>query len=50
MKNSCLEGFWLAKHKHRNIPTTMEWFPPPAAWFCWLNMPLPRAPLQKGLA
>ena len=22
-KNSCSEGFWLAKHKHTNIPTMM---------------------------
>ena len=27
------EGFWLAKHKHTNIPTMMEPFPPPVAWF-----------------
>ena len=33
MKNSRSEGFWLAKHKHTNIPTMMEQFPPPAAWF-----------------
>jgi hypothetical protein len=31
--NSRPEGFWLAKHKHNNIPTMMEPFPPPAAWF-----------------
>ncbi len=28
------EGFWLAKHKHTNIPTMMEPFPPPAVWLC----------------
>jgi hypothetical protein len=28
MKNSHSEGFWLAKHKHTNIPTMMELFPP----------------------
>jgi hypothetical protein len=32
-KISRLEGFWLAKHKDTNIPTTMEMFSPPAAWF-----------------
>jgi hypothetical protein len=33
MKNSRSEGFWLAKHKHTNIPTMMEPFSPPATWF-----------------
>jgi hypothetical protein len=32
-KNSRLEGFWLAKHKHTNIPSMMEPFSPPVAWF-----------------
>jgi hypothetical protein len=32
-KNSRLEGFWLAKHKNTNIPTMMEPFSPPVAWF-----------------
>ncbi len=32
-KNSHLEGFLLAKHKHTNIPTMTEPFPPPAPWF-----------------
>jgi hypothetical protein len=32
-KNSHSEGFWLAKHKHKNIPTMMELFSPPVAWF-----------------
>ena len=36
-KNSHLESFWLAKHKHTNTPTIMEPFSPPAAWFCWLS-------------
>jgi hypothetical protein len=49
-KNSRLECFWLAKHKHTNIPTMMEPFPPPAAWFYWLSVPHPQAPLRKGLA
>ena len=31
-KNSRLEGFLLAKHKHTNVPTMMELFPPPVAW------------------
>ena len=49
-KNSCLEGFWLARHKHKNIPTMMEPYPPPAASFCWLRWPHPQEPLRKGLA
>ena len=32
-ENSHSKGFWLAKHKHTNIPTMMELFPPPAPWF-----------------
>jgi hypothetical protein len=32
-KNSRSEGFLLTKHKHTNIPTMMERFPPPAPWF-----------------
>ena len=32
-KNSRSEGFWLAKHKDTNIPTMMEPFSSPAAWF-----------------
>ena len=48
-KNSRLEGFWLAKHKHTNIPTMMGPFPP-VAWFCRLSWPHPRAPLRKGSA
>jgi hypothetical protein len=50
MKNSRLEGFLLAKHKHTNIPTMMEQFAPSAAWFCWLSIPYPQEPLWKGLA
>ena len=49
-KNSLSEGFLLAKHKHTNIPTMMEPFAPPAAWFCRSSIPHPREPLQKGLA
>jgi hypothetical protein len=49
-KNSCWEGFLLAEHKHTNIPTMMEPFAPPAAWFCWSSIPHPREPLRKGLA
>ena len=48
-KNSRLEGFWLAKHKHANMPTMMEPFPPPAAWFWRMNIPHPQEPLHKGL-
>jgi hypothetical protein len=32
-KNSRSGGFLLAKHKHTNIPTMMEPFSFPAAWF-----------------
>ena len=49
-KNSRSEGFLLAKHKHTDIPTMLEPFAPPAAWFCWLSIPHPREPLGKGLA
>ena len=31
--NSLSEGFWLAKHNHKNILTMMELFFPPVAWF-----------------
>jgi hypothetical protein len=48
-KNSSSEGFWLAKHKNTNIPTMMEPFSPPAAWFLWTNIQHPREPLHKGL-
>jgi len=30
---ACSEGFLLAKHKDTNIPTMMEQFSPPPAWF-----------------
>jgi hypothetical protein len=40
---------WLAKHKHTNIPTMMEPFPPPAPSFWWRNIPHPQEPLCKGL-
>jgi hypothetical protein len=33
MKNSRSEGFLLTKHKHTNILTMMEPYPPPAPWF-----------------
>jgi hypothetical protein len=32
-KNSLSEDFSLAKHKDTNIPTMMEPFSSPAAWF-----------------
>ena len=49
MKNSLLEDFLLAKHKDTNIPTMMEPFPPPAAWFWWTSVHHPREPTRKGL-
>jgi hypothetical protein len=49
-KNSRLEGFLLAKHKHTNITTMMEPFAPPVAWFCCSSLPHPWEPLRKGLA
>jgi len=48
-KNSRLEGFWLAKHNNTNIPTMMEPFSPPAAWFLWMMILHLREPLCKGL-
>jgi hypothetical protein len=36
-KNSRSEGFLLAKHKHTNIPTMMEPFSPPGAWYLWIR-------------
>ena len=48
-KNSRSEGFLLVKHKHTNIPTMMEPFLPPAAWFWWTNIPHPQEPLRRGL-
>jgi hypothetical protein len=50
IKSSCLEGFWLAKHKHTNIPTMIEPFALALAWFCWLSILHPQEPMQKGLA
>jgi hypothetical protein len=49
-KNSRSEGCLLGKHNHTNIPTMMEPFAPPAAWFCWSSIPHPWEPLWKGLA
>ena len=40
----------LAKHKHTNIPTMMEPFALPVAWFCQSSIPHPPEPLRKGLA
>ena len=45
-KNSRSKGFWLAEHKNTTIPTMMEPFPPPAAWFLWTNIPHPREPAK----
>jgi hypothetical protein len=39
----------LVKHKYTNIPTMMEPFAPPAAWFCRSSIPHPREPTGKGL-
>jgi len=38
MKNSRSKGFWLAKHKHTNIPTMMEPFSPPARGRGWTRL------------
>ena len=48
-KNLRSEGFLLVKHKHTNIPTMMEPFAPPAAWFCRSSIPHPWEPTGKGL-
>jgi hypothetical protein len=42
-KNSRSEGFLLVKHKHTNIPTTMEPFAPPTAWDLWILPIVPRS-------
>ena len=47
-KNSHSEGFWLAKHKNTTIPTMMEPFSPPGAWFLWTNIPHPRSLFARG--
>ena len=39
----------LKKTQLTNIPTMMEPFAPPVAWFCCPSVPHPRAPLRKGL-
>ncbi len=49
-KNSCLEDFLLAKHTLHKHPHHDEPVSPPVAWFCWLSLPHPPAPLWKGLA
>ncbi len=49
MKNSLLEDFLLAKHISTNIPTMMEPFSSPAAWFWRTSVPHPQEPTQKGL-
>jgi len=49
MKNSLSEDFLLAKHKDTNIPTMMEPFSSPGAWFRWTSVPHPREPMLKGL-
>ena len=47
-KNSRSEGFLLAKHKHTNIPTLMEPFSSPAAWFWWMSIPTPGSLRGRG--
>jgi len=49
MKVSLSEDFLLAKHKDTNIPTMMEPFSSPVAWFWWMSVPHPREPMRKGL-
>jgi hypothetical protein len=49
MKNSLSEDFLPAKQNNRNIPTMMEPFSSPAAWFLWTSVPQPREPTRKGL-
>ena len=48
-KNSLSEDFWLAKHKDTHIPTMIERFSSPAAWFWWTSVPHPQEPMRKGL-
>jgi hypothetical protein len=48
-KNSRSEDFWLAEHKDTCIPTMMEPFSPPAAWFLWTSIHHAREPTRKGL-
>ena len=46
-KNSHLEGFFLAKHKHTNIPTMTEPFPPSSSMVLTEeHTPPPRASSQ----
>jgi hypothetical protein len=49
MKVSLSEDFLLAKHKDTNIPTMMEPFSSPVAWFWWTSVPHPREPTRKRL-
>ena len=50
-KNSLSEDFLLAKHKDTNIPTMMELFSSPVAWFWWTSdeRTHPQEPMRKGL-
>ena len=49
MKNSRSDDFLLAKHTSLKHPHHDEPFPPPAAWFTWMNTHHTREPLRKGL-
>ncbi len=45
---SLSDNFLQAKHKDTNIPTMMEPFSSPVAWFWWTSVPHPLEPTQKG--
>jgi hypothetical protein len=42
-------AFGYQNTQHTNIPTMMELFAAPAAWFLWRNISHPLKPLRKGL-
>ena len=46
---SLSKDFLQAKHKDTNIPTMMEPFSPPAAWFWWTSVHHPRESKRTGL-
>jgi len=48
MKNSRSEDFFLAKHKDTNIPTMLEPFSSPAAWFDGRAYPTPGSLRRRG--
>ena len=49
MKNSRLEGFLLAKHKHTNIPTMMEQFAPFSGMVLLVEHTLPPRASVEGV-